>query len=620
VVTITRIDIRGFRNIKHVELEPTAGGMFLTGLNGSGKSSILDAIRFALLGYCQHTDRRGAGAKLLIRHGAEQACIALDLAGGPANTELQVRVTIPASGSVRWSATSDDGKMVAAKPNQLWPWIGVTEASLTAALLPGEHVTSQGLEGVLSELHAGAVEMDALRDACGVEFSALTADYSNPRELSTINALRTIGDDAYAARREIGRQVKTLEAQLTEAPEPPRDKKGNPLTLAAVPKLEANIHELADTRDALLREQGEAGARKEVVDTAALQNELRALAESRHEAQKDFDAARGDLNAAIYRRQAAEVGFDASDGPAMEAELERIAKSIEGYVEGEKCHTCGAKWTETRVKNATAKLRSTRMELSEKRKAWLDKKQRLDGALSVEARAQEVCAAAMTERNKLDVALAEKQRALDEAAQQVPSRDPADIEADLTDVSARIESAKNARAQLALMREHDRRAREFEALQTRHAHLDWRVKAFRDGEVLNNLGGDGLAAFVASVNATLENLGYTLGAEVRGKTIDVSLARAGEEPRPIERASSGEQKLAELAVAVTFAESVGVALVDDLDRLDFHNRSDVLRELNLTEDLQIITAAAHNMQLPVRSSQFLQAIWMDGGEAATVKN
>lgn len=471
MVTITRIDIRGFRNIKHVELEPTAGGMFLTGLNGSGKSSILDAIRFALLGYCQHTDRRGAGAKLLIRHGAEQACIALDLAGGPANTELQVRVTIPASGSVRWSATSDDGKMVAAKPNQLWPWIGVTEASLTAALLPGEHVTSQGLEGVLSELHAGAVEMDALRDACGVEFSALTADYSNPRELSTINALRTIGDDAYAARREIGRQVKTLEAQLTEAPEPPRDKK-----------------------------------------------------------------------------------------------------------------------------------------------------QRLDGALSVEAKAQEVCAAAMTERNKLDVALAEKQRALDEAAQQVPSRDPADIEADLTDVSARIESAKNARAQLALMREHDRRAREFEALQTRHAHLDWRVKAFRDGEVLNNLGGDGLAAFVASVNATLENLGYTLGAEVRGKTIDVSLARAGEEPRPIERASSGEQKLAELAVAVTFAESVGVALVDDLDRLDFHNRSDVLRELNLTEDLQIITAAAHNMQLPVRSSQFLQAIWMDGGEAATVKN
>lgn len=28
MVTITRIDIRGFRNIKHVELEPTAGGAF----------------------------------------------------------------------------------------------------------------------------------------------------------------------------------------------------------------------------------------------------------------------------------------------------------------------------------------------------------------------------------------------------------------------------------------------------------------------------------------------------------------------------------------------------------------------------------------------------------------
>lgn len=126
------------------------------------------------------------------------------------------------------------------------------------------------------------------------------------------------------------------------------------------------------------------------------------------------------------------------------------------------------------------------------------------------------------------------------------------------------------------------------------------MKAFRDGEVLNKLGADNLKSFEAAVDNALASFGYTFDLQVDGKSVNVRLARRGEEPRLIERASSGERKLAEVAVALTFAYGTGIALIDDLDHLDGRNRnkalSDISREIAEAHSdvcyMQVIAAGA----------------------------
>ena len=80
-MNIKRIRIEGFRSLDNIDLE-LDGGSFITGMNGAGKSSVLEAIRFALLGCCKNTDRRGAGAKGLVSDGADRPASPSETEGG----------------------------------------------------------------------------------------------------------------------------------------------------------------------------------------------------------------------------------------------------------------------------------------------------------------------------------------------------------------------------------------------------------------------------------------------------------------------------------------------------------------------------------------------------------
>ena len=55
--------------------------MLLAGLNGSGKSSVADAIAWALTGHCRGTDARGTGAEVLIPEGTKTAEVAVTVDG-----------------------------------------------------------------------------------------------------------------------------------------------------------------------------------------------------------------------------------------------------------------------------------------------------------------------------------------------------------------------------------------------------------------------------------------------------------------------------------------------------------------------------------------------------------
>jgi len=615
MVNIKKLQIENFRSIGSVCLE-IDGGAFITGMNGAGKSSVLEAIRFALLGYCQNTDRRGAGAKALIAHGAKEASIAIELLGGRDMTAALVQVVIPQSGSVRWSAQDTaTGKPIAAKAEQLWAWLNVCEATLAAALLPAEHITTQGFEGVLGELQAGLVDPDRLRELCGDEFDALVRDYSSnaeiPRDLLTLNGLRAVGEESYSARRETGRAVKALEAQIpAEAPKPPTDRNGAPLGTEAAAALKKTIGDLAAARDALMRELGEARQMAKVAPAGSVEDLEVAIAAAQDAADKAARAAKAAQAEHVRAVDALEAAKRARDTARYQADtirqrIEELTTKIESYAAGRACETCGAKWTEARVRAVTAKLREARMALAAQLKdaeGRMDEKLRADyeQLAAVAAQAEEPAREATNATIAASADLANLRRELELAKRVSGVRSPEAVEADLLEIDERLDRAKAAMGQLAIVAEYEAKKADLEAARARYAHMDWRVKAFRDGEIINRLGVDGLKAFEGAVNETLTSYGYAFGFEVDSKTVKVLMGRRGEALRPIERASTGEQKLAEIAVALTFAGETGIALVDDLDHLDGSNRnqalSDISHEMRETHSdkgyIQIIAAGA----------------------------
>lgn len=592
MLNVKRVQINNFRSLKQIDLRLDAGA-FITGNNGAGKSSIFEAVRFALLGFCENTDRRGAGAKGLIADGADEARIDLELEGGVNMAGARVRVVIPREGGVRWSAEdAHTGKPIAAKPDQIWAWCGVSAASLCASLLPGDHVTTQGFDGVLAEFQAGQIDLVTLREACGAEFDVLLADYPAaadgelPRQLATLSGLRAVGEDAYSARREIGRQVKALEAKLpTEPPVPPLDRKGAPLGTDAAAALKKNIGDLSVARDNLLRELGEA---RQIAKIAAPgdASELKAAAE---EAAKAADEARivsGTAQAAHTKAVAAHEAIEhriaevKRELGAVHERIREITETLEGYEVGKPCPACGAKWTAARVKQSTAALREQRMDLTD----GIKDRETLIGTLAAHAastkeRAVEAFTAAEAATNAAIAAGTEAsqlQRDFELAVRLAGVRTAETVEGEIAAVDERLDRAKNAMAQLALVAGYEAQTQSLTAARARYEHLDWRVRAFRDGTVINKLGADGLKTFEAAVNHTLLSHGYKLAFEVDAKAVKVLMGRRDEALRPIERVSTGERKLAETAVAVAFAEATGLAFIDDLDHLDGGNRNQTL--------------------------------------------
>lgn len=79
---IRSVQLQNFRNFENSTFL-LGERSFLMGPNGSGKSTILDGIAWALTGRCRGTDARGAGAKNLIRMGADSATVTITLDGFP---------------------------------------------------------------------------------------------------------------------------------------------------------------------------------------------------------------------------------------------------------------------------------------------------------------------------------------------------------------------------------------------------------------------------------------------------------------------------------------------------------------------------------------------------------
>ncbi|MBU1067201.1 AAA family ATPase [Patescibacteria group bacterium] len=214
--------LRNFLSHEETDLDLSHGITLVQGRNGAGKSSIADAIKFALIGRCRSTDGAGRGADKLIRVGADECsvCLRFETADG---AWLLVRSRSTSAGSV--ALTAPDGLTLTgrAAEGRLQGLLG-SSADLIEAVLdaPSFFDLSPAKQ---SELLAGVLRLqytisDVEKEARSFGLSAPAVEALSTALSKTTAGRGTFGPEilealyerAYGKRADTKKALKALEA------------------------------------------------------------------------------------------------------------------------------------------------------------------------------------------------------------------------------------------------------------------------------------------------------------------------------------------------------------------------------------------------------------------------
>lgn len=239
---ILNLHATNVKKLKVVDITPTEALVQITGKNGSGKSSVLDAILYALAG-TRHI------ATEPVRRGARKAVIKLDLG------ELVVTRRMHAAGGGSLTVEAKDGTPLRSPQGVLDKLFGdLTFDPLAFAMAEPKHQ----LEMLRALVHVDT-DLDALDEAYRVDFEARTA---------------------------VSAQMKALSARLSALPTPPAD-----------------LPDAAIDVDALLLQMEQASARNSEIAAMqatedAVENRVLHLTASVSELARALDEAREELRQA----------------------------------------------------------------------------------------------------------------------------------------------------------------------------------------------------------------------------------------------------------------------------------------------------------------------------------
>lgn len=130
---IDNIRIKDVRSLSSVAMEPAAGVNVLIGPNGSGKTSLLEAIHILSLGRSFRTRR----TRSVIRHGAESLTVFARLEGGPVSESCSIGIEKTPSSS-RFRVDNQEVRSVSALARRL-PIMVVAPEGFKALLEGSEH-------------------------------------------------------------------------------------------------------------------------------------------------------------------------------------------------------------------------------------------------------------------------------------------------------------------------------------------------------------------------------------------------------------------------------------------------------------------------------------------------
>ena len=353
---ITRVTLENFMSHRRSSLDLSRGINVVMGGNGTGKSAIAEAIRFALLGTTRVTDARGAGAFDTIGPWGETAKVQIGIEGKGTvrrvaamdGTELSVSWAVGGKAMLQQSILdtvggSADQVRAVLDASHVFHMPPDTQQKLLQGLVdfrvtPGKLFLALGEAGCTPEDLRFLAGLPQLKNADGLSGADLEAVYKD-----IYTARTAAGKDKEKARpqglapdlvqkrltaEEITRKVTAITAEIGELETRQRELQ------AGVGGARERAKALAIAQEQLNRLSENAPVLKALTDTSVLESDLEGFRRARSEAAADMDKTAELLEDATTARDEAVAALEAATAThrAVSAEVTRL--------EAGTCPTC----------------------------------------------------------------------------------------------------------------------------------------------------------------------------------------------------------------------------------------------------------------------------------------
>lgn len=590
---IRSLFITNFCGLDSFEIADAANVVLVTGLNATGKTTVLNAIRFLLQAPCYDQ----AGTRLtqaeLVGPYAEQAVVQATVehdgkthtmtasTGAKGQTERNIKLADILGAE---HGVPEREHRIGLTP-AAWLYTGEIQEALLYSLL-----THEDIEGVWPEFSED------------IRFGLETFDACDEYELAT---LREMGEQAYKLRRGNKKKAGELENAYSGPQfEPPKTKSGTVLTEEHRPKLQARISELRAKRDKLLRASGDPEQIQQQLDE--LEPELPTLIELRDTAKRQYEQARETYNALHERVTALNIATD--DATQALNEVSRLQDQLNNLSQEAVCEHCGQTLPQEIVEKMKHDI-TAQLDKAETHKAECDEAVRnAEAAVKELAPDKEVevaldnCQDRISEAQQAfteaDRRVQSTQAKIDQLRKQLENAVPADTSGDTVEsLEERIKSGEDMLAGLDNVAEKDSKLQEAAELRAIIERQNRLVSYLRSDQLLKKLGLD------ADENDALGRVNGVLSGIIGTLTNhegELWLQRKGrEEVVPLRRVSDSERVCLEFAVAAAFAAPYGIpVLVDRLEALDAVDRPTLLKVAGNTPGSYWFAAAAQQKKQP----------------------
>ena len=588
---LTALKLTAFRSFVDFDLPVAHPRPYISGLNGAGKTSIREALRWLLLGRCEYTDAKGQGVELLAPESVRPY-------------RVLVSVTDAGLGAIERTWNGRDSTFI------VQGFTGSSKAQ-QAALLDRWQTDERFIDVCLDsstfvQLHHAEAK------ALVLSLLHVTVKLSeDDQETYTLAELDELYDRAFDARRDLKRDLQRFALPVRPEPREFPD-------LAKAEELMGQLRKAIDERVELIG--GNRSTRAHAVQALKRAGDALQVATDRRrqlpEAPDDLDAHIEDLEERLSLMEADATGEGEPLPLASQSRqdddvrlgvlqvLRKEADALDAHRPPKGCvlnRDVPCKTARSLFERAAKEIRS----------------QIAAGEQTLAAAGQPVPAPptvnALTElRQKLDglvrqrLDLVAAVEALEGAqAAQVTAQATIDGLPDLSAAEAEIEGlrARVAKGEgvLAETRTYLAQVKAFEdadgkrrQMQAQLDELEQTVEALGPNGIRVQALGAKMGSFTEAINATLRNFGWTISFTLEPWTVVVN-------GRPVQTYSKSEQYRIGVGIQLAVAHLSGVdfAVVDELDMLDAANRGLLTAMLLRAPIGQILVLATRETALPL---------------------
>ncbi|MCP4539839.1 MAG: AAA family ATPase [Chloroflexi bacterium] len=543
-------------------------GLFICGLNGVGKSNINEALKLALTGENRYTSGRNkkAAYRAMVRDGERTASIMVKVVSGE---DVAVAEVLLSKDGIETTLTDQDGQVYDTHA-EFYEALGVDFQNLKDILDISEAHSQGRLGKLLERAFTSRVTLEDILPHCGAHDVWLEGHKHHATDAA---GWRAFGERWYKARTGVNREIKAIKTRLADIPKP-----RTAISEKSDTQLEADVYGAEKAhqalRDKVVALQAVAGQRVTEEEVQAVRVEVAKANEVYADTEKRMTKA----NKEVRRIESGRI--------SQEGEYTAVLARLKWAENGECPYLGKCKITPTLDAQKAAEKQLEAV------KALIAK---LGDSLCIADREakdieKHLIKAQQTASEKTCHLQALEGRKAEQDA--MASEDVATLEAKLSKAET---ATSEARELLAI--ERDRLAwnsatQDLERLSDEKEHLDWAVKAFRDGELLGQLGGgDDKDRLLAAMNEELQAFGLALSIP-DGEPMLTSADDAAQ-PKVAAWWSTGQRKAVEFCMAMVLsnnAENYPV-LLDEVGAIDGVKKSALLKRLKRAEGSVIVNGA-----------------------------